>query len=96
MVLIVAYLLGCLIATATTALVARSKRASHEMSREEVALLAVVAGVVWPLLAVAGVQAVGLLGLAKSLHLMKSIAGHGQGQPTVDDTAVTLASHAAA
>jgi nitrate reductase NapE component len=95
MVLIVAYLLGCLIATATTALVARSKRASHEMSREEVALLAVVAGAVWPLLAVAGVQAVGLLGLAKSLHLMKSIAGHDQKQPTAD-TAVTLASHAAA
>ena len=62
-VLAVVYVLGWPFVMATLAIVAYQRRETHGMTPAAAALLALVAGMVWPLLAVAAVQ-IGLVGLA--------------------------------
>jgi hypothetical protein len=59
------------------------------MSPRASAIIVLTAGALWPLLAVAGVQVVGLLGLANGLRAMRSLAGHGP-EPVVEHVANDL------
>ena len=55
------------------AFIAFTKRASHQMGRPAVARLSFVAGLLWPLLAVAGVQAMVLLILKAALGSVRTV-----------------------
>lgn len=67
------YLIGCLPAMLAIALVAYRRRESHGMRIRTVANLSVSAGMVWPLLALAVTQVVGLLLLAKVFELIRAV-----------------------
>ena len=53
--------------------IAFTKRASHQMGRHAIARLSFAAGLLWPLLAVAGVQVAALLILKTALGSVRSI-----------------------
>ena len=53
--------------------IAVTKRASHQMGRHAIARLSFSAGLLWPLLAVAGVQVVALLILKTALGSVRSL-----------------------
>jgi len=55
--------------------IAFKKRASHQMGRHAVARLSFAAGLLWPLLMVAGVQALALLFLKTALGAVRSLGG---------------------
>lgn len=55
--------------------IALTKRASHQMGRRATAQLTFAAGLLWPLLAVAGAQAVALLILKTALGSVRSRSG---------------------
>lgn len=65
------YVAGIVPALLVLSLIAFMRRESHQMSRRSVAQLAVSAGLVWPLLAVAVVQIGGLLVLKAALGLVR-------------------------
>ena len=67
---------GILPAFAAISLFAFMRRESHRMPPRAVAQLTISAGLVWPLLAVAGVQVAGLLVLKGALGLVR---GRGDG-----------------
>ncbi|TPG34268.1 hypothetical protein EAH80_11825 [Mycobacterium hodleri] len=69
----VMYLLGCLFAMVALVVASCAMEKSHGMSRGEVALVTLSAGLLWPLLLIAVVQAAGLLGLKKALGVGKSL-----------------------
>ena len=52
--------------------IAFTKRASHQMGRHAIVQLSFAAGLMWPLLAVAGVQALGLFILKMALGLVRA------------------------
>jgi hypothetical protein len=90
------YVIGCLPAMLLVALVAYQRRESHRMGLRSVAHLAISAGVVWPLLALASVQVLGLLMLAKVFDVLRSI-GHRTTEPVEHQTLGTVpVEHAAA
>lgn len=79
--------------------IAFTKRASHQMGRHAVARLSFVAGLLWPLLAVACVQAVALLILKTALGSVRSLGGSVLGHaetPAVATLAPTVESQVAA
>jgi hypothetical protein len=79
---------GIVPALAAISLFAFVRRESHQMPPRAVAKLAMSAGLVWPLLAIAGVQVVGLLVLKAALGLVR---GRGDDAvATVEATAVPM------
>ena len=74
---------GIVPALAAMSLIAFVRRASHQMPPRAVAQLTMSASLVWPLLAVAGVQIAGLLILKTALGLVR---GGGDNLATIDDT----------
>lgn len=71
MVFVLLYLFGSLFTASTAALAATMMRQRHDMSPAAMAVLTLSAGVLWPLLAVAAVQAGVLLGLGKGLGVLR-------------------------
>ena len=69
------YFVGCVPVMFAVSCIAFTKRASHQMGRRAIAQLTFAAGLLWPLLAVAGVQAVALLILKTALGLVRSLGG---------------------
>jgi len=69
------YSVGCIPVMFAVGCVAFTKRASHQMGRHATARLSFAAGLLWPLLAVAGVQAVALLILKTALGSVRSLGG---------------------
>ena len=67
------YFIGCVPVMFAVSCIAFTKRASHQMGRHATARLSFVAGMLWPLLAVAGVQAVALLILKTALGSVRSL-----------------------
>lgn len=65
------YSVGCVAVMLAVACIAFTKRDSHQMGRPATARLSFAAGLLWPLLAVAGVQALGLLILKTALGLVR-------------------------
>ena len=65
------YFVGCLPVMFAVSCIAVTKRAEHQMGRHAIARLSFAAGLLWPLLAVAGVQALGLLILKTALGLVR-------------------------
>ena len=76
---------GIVPAFALISLLAFMRRESHRMPPRAVAQLTVSAGLVWPLLAVAGVQFAGLLVLKAALGLVR-----GRGDDVVEAPAVPM------
>lgn len=66
------YSLGFVLAALAIALLAFQRRGSNDMQTRAVAQLAVPAGLVWPLLVVAGIQVAGLLILKTALGSVRS------------------------
>lgn len=69
MMLMASYLVGVVCVTAAAGLFAFVFRKSHGMRPSQAAFVTLAAGAAWPLLAVALVQAVGLLGIARLQRL---------------------------
>ena len=67
------YSVGCVAVMFAVSWVAFTKRSSHQMGREATLRLSFVAGLLWPLLAVAGVQVAALLILKTALGSVRSI-----------------------
>ena len=67
------YCVGCVPAMFAVGFVAFTKRASHQMGRDATVRLSLAAGLLWPLLAVAGVQVVALLILKTALGSVRSL-----------------------
>ena len=65
------YSVGGVAVVFAVACIAFTKRASHQMGRHAAVRLSFVAGLMWPLLAVAGVQVLGLLILKATLGLVR-------------------------
>ena len=79
---------GIVPALAAMSLIAFVRRESHQMPSRAVAQLTMSAGLVWPLLAVAGVQVAGLLILKTALGLVRS--GGDKSAPTADTDAAPM------
>ncbi|KQY07863.1 hypothetical protein ASD37_07680 [Mycobacterium sp. Root135] len=79
---------GILPALAAMSLIAFVRRESHQMPPRAVAQLTMSASLVWPLLAVAGVQIAGLLILKTALGLVRS--GGDKLPPTADTDAAPM------
>ena len=75
---LVVYTAGFVFALGAVASIAHTRRTSHQMSRRNVALLTLAAGLLWPLLAVAGLQVAGLVVLKTALGVV-----HGRGDEAV-------------
>ena len=67
------YSVGCVPVMFAVSCIAFTKRASHQMGRHATARLSFAAGLLWPLLAVAGVQVVALLILKMALGSVRTI-----------------------
>ncbi len=65
------YSVGCVPVMFAVSCIAFTKRASHQMGRRHIALMSFSAGLLWPLLAIAGMQAVALLILKTALGLVR-------------------------
>ncbi|KAA0098794.1 hypothetical protein CIW49_12910 [Mycolicibacterium sp. P1-18] len=79
---------GVVPAIAVMALIALMRRDTHQMPSGAMAKLTVSAGLVWPLLAIAGVQVAGLLVLKTALGLVR--AGGDKSEPTADTHAAPM------
>ncbi len=93
------YLVGLLPAAGLIASIAFSRRTSHKMPPRMVARVTFSASLVWPLLAIAGVQVASLLVLKTALGLVRGGRGHeaiatppdGPGVPVLQPLAVAAA-----
>jgi hypothetical protein len=73
------YLSGCLPAMLAVAVIALRRRKCHGMDPRATVQLTLLAALAWPLLAVAGVQLIGLVAVAKLPSLIRGLASHGAG-----------------
>jgi hypothetical protein len=79
---------GIVPALAAISLTAFVRRGAHQMPPRAVAKLTMSAGLVWPLLAIAGVQVVGLLILKTALGVVRG--GGDKSAPTADAKAIPM------
>jgi len=82
------YVAGIVPAFAAMLLTAFTRRESHQMSPRAVAQLTMSAGLVWPLLAVAGIQVAGLLVLKAALGVVRGAGDEASATP--ETTAVPV------
>lgn len=91
------YAIGCVAVMSAVSWVAFTNRSSHQMGRDATLRLSFVAGLLWPLLAVAGVQVVALLILKTALGSVRSLgSGTAEGAEVPAVASLTPAPAAAA
>ena len=93
------YFIGCLPVVFAVSCIAFKKRLSHQMGRHATVRLTLAAGLLWPLLAVAGVQVVALLILKTALGSVRSLGSSAVGlveTPEVSSLTPAVASPVAA
>lgn len=74
------YFIGCVPVVLAVSCIAFTKRMSHQMGRHATVLLSFAAGLLWPLLAIAGVQVVALLILKTALGSVRSLGSSAVGR----------------
>jgi hypothetical protein len=70
------YLFGCLPAMLAVAVIASRRRKCHGMGPRATIQLTLLAALAWPLLAVAGIQLIGLVAVAKLPSLIRALGKH--------------------
>lgn len=85
---LIVYGAGFIVTTVGVAFAAHSRRGLHEMAFRTVTLLTLCSGLIWPLLAFAGVQIAGLLIVKTALGLLRGSGD--EAIATVDATPVLV------